>query len=94
MLAGMIERHYVWLIKMGYTTATPLESLALITSEIGEAANECRHGTPTPQFGEELADIVLRTLGLARRLGIDIESLMLAKIEKNEASGDNRGRLI
>lgn len=94
MLTEIIERHYAWLVKMGYTTASPLESLALITSEIGEAANECRHGAPTPQFGEELADIVLRTLGLARRLNIDIESLMLAKIETNEASGDNRGRLI
>lgn len=94
MLQEIIERHYAWLVKMGYTTATPLESLALITSEIGEAANECRHGEPTPQFGEELADIVLRTLGLARRLGIDIEPLILAKIEKNEASGNNRGRVI
>lgn len=88
------ERHYAWLRRMGYTTATPLESLALITSEIGEAANECRHGEPSAQFGEELADIILRTIGLARRFNIDIEALMLAKIEKNEASGDNRGRLI
>lgn len=94
MLATIIERHYRWLVKMGYTTATPLESLALITSEIGEAANECRHGAPGEGFGEELADIVLRTFGLARRLNIDIEALMLAKIEKNEAAGDNRGRLI
>jgi NTP pyrophosphatase (non-canonical NTP hydrolase) len=93
MLSIIIERHYRWLVAMGYTTATPLESLALITSEIGEAANECRTGAPTERFGEELADIVLRTFGLARGLGIDIEVAMLAKIEKNEATG-RKGRLI
>lgn len=90
---AIIERHYAWLVKMGYTNATPLESLALITSEIGEAVNECRAGEPKEGLAEELADIVLRTFGLARTLGYDIEAIMLAKIEKNEQTG-NKGRTI
>jgi NTP pyrophosphatase (non-canonical NTP hydrolase) len=91
---NIIETHYQWLGRMGYTKATPLESLALITSEIGEAVNECRQGEPTDKFGEELADIVLRVFGLARRYNIDIADAMTQKIIKNYASGDNRGRTI
>lgn len=90
----LTEVHYDWLVSMGYTNATPLESLALITSEIGEAVDECRYGIPTPHLAEELADIVLRTIGLARRLNIDIAQAMCLKIEKNLVSGDNRGRII
>lgn len=91
---GITEIHYQWLVKMGYTKATPLESLALIAGEIGEAVNECRHGEPTDQFGEELADIVLRVFGLARTHSIDIAQQMRDKITKNYKSGDNRGRII
>lgn len=91
----LTEVHYDWLVLMGYMqTETPLELLALIASEIGEAVNECRHGEPTEHFGEELADIVLRTIGLARRYNINIVTEMWAKIEKNYASGDNRERKI
>jgi hypothetical protein len=35
--------HYEWLKEMGWTNKlSPLEHIALISSEIGEAANECR----------------------------------------------------
>lgn len=89
-----ISIHYAWLVTRGYTQATPLESLALIAGEIGEAVNCCRYGTPDENLPEELADIVLRTMGLARILGIDLEEALMNKIEKNYASGDNRGRTI
>lgn len=64
-------RHHVWVEAMGWHNKTRLESLALIASEIGEAAGECLNG-PTEHFGEELADIVLRTVDLAHSEGIDL----------------------
>jgi NTP pyrophosphatase (non-canonical NTP hydrolase) len=78
---------------MGWVgVTTPLEQIALIASEIGEAANECRGKTPTDKLGSELADIILRTLGLAENLGINMEAEIAAKMEKNKERG-NRGRI-
>lgn len=85
--------HYEFLKEMGWTKATPLESLALIASEIGEAVNECRGEKPTERLGEELADIVLRTLGLASRFDIDMAAEIAAKMKKNRERG-SRGRII
>ena len=70
---------------------TPLEQLALITSEVGEAVNECRGDAPTENFRLELADIILRTCGLAERFDIDIEAAILKKMELNQQRG-NKGR--
>jgi NTP pyrophosphatase (non-canonical NTP hydrolase) len=85
--------HCAWLRKMGWVgTTTPLEQLALICSEVGEAVNECRGPEPTPNFRLELADIVLRALGLADYLGLDLEAALLDKIAINAAKG-TRGRL-
>jgi len=87
------EEHYKWLEKMNWTTGTtPLEQIALIVSEIGEAINECRGEKPTDKLGSELADIILRTLGLSKRLGIDMEKELLSKMEKNKVTG-GRGRI-
>jgi NTP pyrophosphatase (non-canonical NTP hydrolase) len=87
------RQHHAWLVEMGWATAsTPLEQIALIASEIGEAANECRGAVPTEKLGSELADIVLRTLGLAERLGINMEAEIAAKMAINLERG-TRGRL-
>ena len=86
------EAHYAWLKQMGWCNTTPLESLALITSEIGEAVNECRGEVPTDKLGTELADIVLRTFGLAERLSIDIETEIRKKMDINASRG-TRGRI-
>jgi len=94
-ISDITETHYHWLLDRGYMrTETPLELLALICSEVGEAVNECRYGSPSEKFGSELADIVLRVFGLARRYNIDIGEEMCKKIRKNYESGDNRGRTI
>jgi hypothetical protein len=106
-------RHYAWLERMGWTTGTiPLEELALIGSEIGEAAecvddsdmrsrllelvevlaravNQARGHTSTDKLGAELADIILRTVGLARRLGVDLST----EIENKMAANERRGSL-
>lgn len=86
------KKHYAWLAEMGWTKCTPLESLALIASEIGEAVNECRGEKPSSLLGAELADIILRTVGMAEHLGIDIGLEIEAKMEINKSRG-SRGRI-
>lgn len=87
------KEHYAWVESMGWHNATVLESLALLASEIGEAVNECRGVTPTDAFGSELADIILRTVDIAEKHGIDINSEILNKMAVNKARG-SRGRVI
>jgi len=86
------KKNYEWVDKMGWHNKTPLEALALVASEVGEAINECRNESPTDEFGEELADIVLRVVDLAYWQGIDIEKEILLKMKKNDQRG-SRGRL-
>ena len=65
------------------------QKLALIHSEVSEAVEEHRkhpsHFSVKGPFEEELADIIIRTLDLCGYLGINIESLIVAKHEKNKA---------
>lgn len=68
-------QHYDWVERMGWHNKTTLESLALIASEVGESAAECLGEVPTKAFGEELADIVLRTIDLAHTHQLDVDAL-------------------
>lgn len=86
------EKNYLWVEEMGWHNKTPLEALALVASEVGEAINECRHEKPSEAFGEELADIILRVLDIAHWQKIDMEKELALKMAKNEQRG-NRGRL-
>jgi len=91
-LKNIALHHYQWLQSVGWAgKRTPLEDLALIASEIGEAANECRGEKPTDKLGTELADIILRVAGMAQENGIDIEAEVIAKMEINKGRG-TRGR--
>jgi len=93
-IGDLAQKHYVWVDAMGWHgKATPLESLALVASEVGEAVNECRYEKPTDKLGSELADIILRVLDLSLVLGLDIEKEILNKIEANYKRG-NKGRII
>jgi NTP pyrophosphatase (non-canonical NTP hydrolase) len=92
-IGAIADRHYDWVERMGWHNKTVLEALALIASEIGEAVNECRGDVPTPAFGSELVDIILRTLDLAKWQKVDIEKEIAAKMAINEARG-TRGRRI
>ena len=78
---------------MGWHNKTVLEALALIGSEVGEAVNECRGDAPTENLGEELADIILRTLDLAEWQRIDIGKAIADKMAVNDVRG-TRGRRI
>jgi NTP pyrophosphatase (non-canonical NTP hydrolase) len=56
-------------------------SLALIHSEVSEALEAHRHGEG---IGEELADIVIRTLDLAAAEQLNLGKLILEKMQKNK----------
>ncbi|MFT6419100.1 MAG: NTP pyrophosphatase (non-canonical NTP hydrolase) [Cognaticolwellia sp.] len=86
------ELNYEWVERMGWHNKTTLEALALVASEVGEAINECRGEKPSDDFAEELADIVLRVLDIAHWQGIDMEKVLLDKMNKNELRG-TRGRI-
>lgn len=57
-------------------------ALMLITTEVAEAMEAFRKND-FANFQEELADIIIRTAGLANGLGIDLGAAVLAKMEKN-----------
>lgn len=86
-LNEIAAKQYDLVERMGWHNKTVLENLALIASEVGEAVNECRGETPTPEFGTELADIILRVVDLAQGQGIDIEAILEAKMALNEKRG-------
>lgn len=91
-IRDLVTQHFNWLSDVGWTNKSPLEELALVASEVGEAVNECRGETPTDHLPSELADIVLRVAGLAGKLDIDLEQAIVDKMALNIQRG-TRGRL-
>jgi len=65
-------------------------ALCLIHSEVSEALEcyrDCKH------LGEELADIIIRTLDLSFNLEIDIAREIERKMEKNKSRPFKHGRV-
>lgn len=91
-LNEIAKENFQWVEEMGWHNKTPLEALALVASEVGEAINECRHEQPSEAFGEELADIILRVVDIAHWQGVDIEKEVINKMKKNQLRG-TRGRI-
>lgn len=84
-LAKIAEDHYLWIRSVKWDgKRSPLEGLALIGSEIGEAANECRNEHPSDNFSIEISDIVLRILGFMIESGHSMRSGVLIQ-ENNTA---------
>lgn len=70
-------------IAKGFNTQdVPLE-FGLLTAEVGEAFTAWRKRFP--DFGEELADVVLYVLAIAEMNGIDLDDEIGRKLEKNAA---------
>ncbi len=49
-ISEIAQKQYDWVERMGWHNKFPLEALALIASEVGEAVNECRGEEPTDDF--------------------------------------------
>lgn len=64
--------------------------LALIHSEVSEALEAIRH-RDRDNFEEELADVLIRVLDVAGGLGIDIDAVVRAKLERNKGRGHRHG---
>ncbi|MDC6267739.1 MazG nucleotide pyrophosphohydrolase domain-containing protein [Lysinibacillus fusiformis] len=57
--------------------------LALVHSEVSEALEADRKGE-SQKFQEELADVCIRVFDLAGSKGIDLESIIMAKMAYNK----------
>lgn len=61
-----------------------LASLMMVVTEIAEAAEDVRHER-WDHLPEELADAMIRLLGICGRMDINIEKAIREKMEKNTA---------
>ena len=61
-----------------------LASLMMVVTEISEAAEDVRHSR-WDHLPEELADAMIRLLGICGRLNIDIERAIIEKMRTNTA---------
>lgn len=92
-LNDLAQDQWKWVESMNWHgDKRPLEYLGLIASEVGEAVNECRGEKPTERLGEELADIILRTLDMAEQFDINIQQEVINKMHKNSMNGNFRNR--
>lgn len=64
--------------------------IALIHSEVSEALEAFRK-SDRANFEEELADVVIRVMDCAGGLGVDLEKVILKKLEKNRGRGHRHG---
>lgn len=81
------RRQHDWVERMGWHNKNDLESMALIASEVGEAAAECLgDGWPADEFGMELADIILRVADLAQVHGFNLEERYASAVYGAEAN--------
>lgn len=64
--------------------------LALITSEVSEALEAYRKDD-MENFAEELADALIRILDLSAGLGLDMDTAVREKLEKNKTRGYRHG---
>lgn len=78
-------KHRKFVEDMGWAfSKTPLECVALIHEEAAELGKELRQPVLNKIFvGQELADIILRTIDLAKELEIDISQALLNKVKYN-----------
>ncbi len=70
-------------LRQGFSTDNVDREFNLLYGEIAEAYDAWRAGDPS-HLAEEVADIAIYLMGLAEMTGVDLESAILAKMEKNE----------
>lgn len=67
----------------GFNTTDIEQEFCRLYGEVGEAYDAYYKGTDN--FAEELADVAIFLMGIAEMQGIDLETEILKKIEKNKA---------
>jgi NTP pyrophosphatase (non-canonical NTP hydrolase) len=65
----------------GFNTSDIALEFGLLTAEISEAFTAWRNRLP--DFGEELADVLIYLAGLAQMAGIDLDDEVARKLAKN-----------
>lgn len=82
-----------WREAQGFSMSWDLipEKLMLIVTEAAEAM-EAYRSDDRANFGEELADIIIRTLDLCGGLGVDIQGAVMQKMEVNFTRPKKHGR--
>ncbi len=66
----------------GWNVTNIHEEFCLLQTEITEAYHAYFHETPEA-FAEELADVAIYLMGMAEIAGVDLETALVKKIEKN-----------
>ena len=69
-----------------------LGKLMLVSTEVAEAAEAVRHGD-NKNFNEEIADAFIRLMDITAAMGIDIETEIFQKMEKNWQRPIKHGKL-
>jgi len=80
--------------RIGLGRIGTLAEIGLIVSEVAEAMEHVREPVLNPEMGEELVDVLIRTMNCMTRLGFNAEAIMLAKNQKNMGRGKLHGRAI
>lgn len=88
------ENGYLEMWNQGDHNMNTLAELGLIVTEVAEAMEEVRSGGEGFLKGEELADIIIRTMNIASRLGLDLEAWIHIKNEHNLKRGKLHGKTI
>jgi NTP pyrophosphatase (non-canonical NTP hydrolase) len=90
-LANQIKHGFVTPAHISEDT-TVLAKLMLIVCEVAEAAEAVRD-QDKDNFAEELADNLIRAVGMMRGMGIDIDAVVQKKMTFNESRPMRHGRV-
>lgn len=77
-LTELACQHHAWVGRNGWHNSTVLEMLGLIASELGEVADESFEAPLPANFGQELADVMLRVMNLAVTTSVDLDATVAA----------------
>ena len=70
-----------------------LAEVGLINTEVSELLEDIRDNN-IEKYGEESADIIIRVMNWCKRKGIDLETHIIKKHEKNLTRGELHGKAI
>ncbi len=75
-------------------TIADVAEIGLINTEVSELLEDVRKDRSIEKQAEELADITIRVMNYCNRKGIDLESAILKKHEKNMGRESLHGKLV